>query len=259
MLTQNSSPTASARELHSLIGWTDPSDFTLDEIASALGILVKNGPIQGSDGRILIMGDTAILSINDTITHSGRRNFILGHEIGHFVLHKKAWTLFSDTELTLSEWHKKGLLEQQANTFASELLMPEELYKKKIAGRKLSISLIEDVSSYFHTSLQATFMRYVSLGEFPIMVIFMEGGVVRWKQHSEDFPFSYLPINSKVPAWSVAGDYFNNGLLEPKPEKVDAIEWFPEDFQIKYKADWKLWEQCFQVGANCLVSCLWTF
>lgn len=255
----SSNPSKSAQELHAILGWTQPSDFTLEEIAGALGILVKEEPIQGSEGRILMKGQTAIITINSDITNLGRRNFILGHEIGHFLLHKNAAPLFSDTHLTLSEWFKKGIHEQQANEFATELLMPAPLYKNMVDGKKLSLNLIEDVSAYFQTSRLATFLRYILLGSFPVMVIYMEAGIVKWKFHSNDFPFTYLPINSNVPAWTVAGDYFNKGQLETKPEKVDAIEWFPEDFQIKFKKDWKLWEQCYQVNSNCLVSCLWTY
>jgi len=117
----------------------------------------------------------------------------LGHEVGHFLLHKDTTTLFSDTHLTLSEWFKKGIHEQQANDFATELLMPATLYKKKIDGQKLSINLIEDVSSYFQTSLLATFLRYITLGSYPAMVIYMEKGLIKWKVQSHDFPFTYLP------------------------------------------------------------------
>ncbi|MCX2586469.1 ImmA/IrrE family metallo-endopeptidase [Pedobacter sp. MR22-3] len=258
-MIQSNNPLKAAQELHAMIGWTQPSDLTLEDIAGALGILVKDEPIKGSDGRILIKGDTAIITVNNTITNPGRRNFILGHEIGHFLLHKDATALFSDTPLTLSEWFKKGIHEKQANDFATELLMPAPLYVNKVEGKKLSINLIEDVSAYFQTSLLATFLRYISLGSFPVMVIYMEKGVVKWKFHSNDFPFTYLPINSNVPAWTVAGDYFTKGQLEPNPEKVDAIEWFAEDFEIKKKKDWKLWEQCYQVGESGLVSVLWTY
>jgi len=259
MKIQSRNPVDAAREVHFLLGWTQPSDFTVDEIAGAMGILVRNIPIEGSEGRILIKGDSAVVSVSDGIVQQGRRNFVLGHEIGHFVLHKDVSALFLDTDLTLSEWFKKGIQEQQANTFASELLMPETLYRQKVAGMKLNIHLIEDVSAYFHTSLLAAFIRYVSLGSFPVMIVFMEDNIIKWKFHSHDFPFTYLPLNYKVPPWTVAGDYFNNGTLEAQPEKVNAIEWFPEDFQIKYKANWKLWEQCYQVGQKALVSCLWTF
>jgi hypothetical protein len=212
MKIQSDNPIGAAKELHYLIGWTCPADFTIEEIANALGVIVKEVPIKGSEGRILIKGETGIVSVSNAITHYGKKNFVIGHEIGHFILHKNLTSLFSDTHKTLLEWHKKGVHEQQANEFASELLMPEVLFKSKIAGKKLNIGLIE-----------------------------------------------FIPYNSSVPAWTVAGDYFNRNVLEAKPVKVNAIEWFPEDFQIKYKQDWKLWEQCYQVSNRGLISCLWTY
>lgn len=259
MKIQSRSPIIAARELHMYLGWTQPSDFTLDEIANALNILVKDISIEGSEGRILIKEDSAIISINNKEVGCEKRNFILGHEIGHFILHKDLTKLFSDTHQTLSEWYKKGLQEQQANSFAAELLMPESLFKNKVKGQRLNIELIKEAGVYFGTSLLATFLRYNQLGSYPTMVIYMEKGIVKWKQNSQDFPFQYLPVGSKVPHWTVAGDYFYKGILEKQPEKVDAIEWFPEDFQIKYKQGWKLWEQAYPITNSGLVSCLWTY
>jgi Zn-dependent peptidase ImmA (M78 family) len=259
MKIQSDNPIGAAKELHYLIGWTCPADFTIEEIANALGVIVKEVPIKGSEGRILIKGETGIVSVSNAITHYGKKNFVIGHEIGHFILHKNLTSLFSDTHKTLLEWHKKGVHEQQANEFASELLMPEVLFKSKIAGKKLNIGLIEEVSLYFKVSLTATFLKYITLGDYPLMVIFVDDGIIKWKKCSADFPFKFIPYNSSVPAWTVAGDYFNRNVLEAKPVKVNAIEWFPEDFQIKYKQDWKLWEQCYQVSNRGLISCLWTY
>ena len=259
MKIQTNNPIGAAKEFHDLLGWTKPSDFTLEEMSYNLGVIIKEVPIKGSEGRILIKGDTGIISVSSTINHPGKKNFVIAHELGHFILHKNINTLFSDTLKTLSDWHKNGPHEQQANEFASELLMPTELFKSKVIGKKLNISLIEEVASYFNVSLTATFLKYRNVGTYPVMIIFIDNGIINWKQCSNDFPFQYLPINSKVPAWTVAGDYFNGKGLEDKPVKVDAIEWFPEDFQIKYKKDWKIWEQCFQVSEKGLISCLWTF
>lgn len=183
---------------------------------------------------------------------------MIAHEIGHFLLHKAITVLFSDTRQTLSDWHKKGKHEQEANEFAAELLMPADLFRQLAVGRKLTLGLIEELATFFGISITAAFLRYVKLGNYPIMVIYVEDGKVGWKRCSDDFPFQYLPLHSKVSPWSVTGDYFLHHNLEPNPEEVDAIEWFPEDFQIKYQPNTKLWEQCFQVSRGGILTCLWT-
>jgi hypothetical protein len=251
-------PIKAANDLRNHLGCWEPGDISLDEMVFALGGVLKESPMEGAEGRILMKGSNAIITINSNITYPGKRNFVIAHEIGHFTLHNGLTPFYADNDKTLSEWHKNGPQEQQANQFASELLMPSELFKSKVAGKKLSLSLIEQTAAYFGVSLTAAFLKYKDLGDFPIMVIYLENGIVKWKQSSSDFPFQWLPINGKVPAYTVAGDYFNNKGLEAKPEKVDAIEWFPSDFKLKNEPDWQLWEQCFPVSANGLISCLWT-
>lgn len=257
-MIQFDNPVIAASELRVSIGWINPSDFTLDIVAESLGISIKDAPIKGSEGRIIRNVNHGIISINSDIKNLPKRNFIIAHEIGHFILHKDL-LVFSDTHKTLSDWHQKGPQESEANEFASELLMPSDIYHSKVHGKKMNLTLMQDVSSYFNVSMLASFLKYITLGSFPVMVIYIENGLVKWKRFSNDFPFQFLRINSQVPAYTVAGDCFYHNNMESEPEKIDAIEWFPEDFQIKHKKDWKLWEQCYKVSENGLVSCLWTY
>ncbi|WP_185246246.1 ImmA/IrrE family metallo-endopeptidase [Chryseobacterium bernardetii] len=247
-----------AQNLLSEIGWESPSDFTLLEIANYLNINIKEVPISGSQGRILINGNSAIITIDSGLTHEGKKNFVIAHEIGHFLMHKNLISIFSDTEKTLSDWHTKGPHENEANSFATELLMPFDAFKSFINKNKLSLNLIEKVSEYFNTSLLATFLRYVDIGDFPAMVVYMENNKIIWKKYSHDFPLTFLNIGSQVPEYTVAGDYFTRGNREEKPEKIEAIEWFANDFNIKYNKNLILWEQCYKVSSKGLISCIWT-
>ncbi|WP_294347915.1 ImmA/IrrE family metallo-endopeptidase [uncultured Sphingobacterium sp.] len=252
-------PESTALGLQNSLGWMSPDDFTLDEIASSLNIVIKEKTLAGAEGRILIKGDSGVITIDGSICSEGKRNFVLAHEIGHFLMHKDAVALFSETDMTLNEWYKKGNQENEANCFATEFLLPRRLFVSLVENKRLSLSLIEDLSSYFHTSILATFLRYADLGKYPLMVVFIEDGIVKWKRASKDFPFTWIPKDFKLPVYTVAGDLFYNKTIETKPQKVDAVEWFSEDFEIKNKSGWKLWEQCYQVGANSIVSCLWTY
>lgn len=253
------SPIIAAHRLLVDSGWTKPGDVSLEDMIFSLGGILKYSPLTGSEGRILIKGDSAVITVNTNITYEPRKNWVIAHEIGHFCLHKNIVPLFSDTDKTLSDWFQKGPQEQQANDFASELLMPSPLFKQKVSGQKLEIALIRDIAHYFNVSLTVAFLKYRFLGDYPVMVIFIENGLVKWKQYTEGFPFEFIAHDSKVPVYTVAGDLFYNGTLEEQPAKVDAIEWFPEDYRISNKASWQLWEQCFKVSNNGIVSCLWTF
>ncbi len=92
------------------------------------------------------------------------------------------------------------------------------------------------------------------------MVVFIERGIIEWKYTSNDFPFPYLPLKNKVPIYSVAGDYFYNKVtFGDEPDKVNVIDWLPEDFQAQKLGSWQIYEQCFHLSSTGIISCLWTF
>lgn len=246
-----------ANKLLNSLGWTKPGDLTLKEIAYASNAFVKKSDLGGSQGRILMNGDNAIITIDSKIELESKINFILAHEIGHLILHKNITPLFSDTNKTLSEWFEKGKHEIEANHFASELLMPSELFKSMVKGKKMSLDLIRDTSVFFGTSQTATLLKYKDLGDFAISIIYMENGIVKWKSESTDFPLKFLQNGSKAPNGSVAGDFFNGQGLEEEPVLVEALEWFPEDFEIEDYLDTELYEHNFRIGRNGLLCCLW--
>jgi Zn-dependent peptidase ImmA (M78 family) len=237
------------------LGWSEPSDMTMEDIAWASGLVVRRGEMDGSQGRILMHKDEAIITIDSAITYQPKINYVIAHEIGHAQLHRHL-SLFNDSDQTLSEWYAQGQHEKEANIFAAELLMPGNLFTAKVKRKKLDLTLIEEVAEYFGASKTATFLRYRDLGAFPVMIIFIENGIVKWKSHSADFPYRWL--TGKLPPYTVAGDYYYRHVEEKKPAKVDALEWFPEDYTCQRDAKAKLWEQCFPSTRDSIVTCLWT-
>jgi Zn-dependent peptidase ImmA (M78 family) len=252
-----SNPSCAAKSLLDEIGWNCPTDLSVEEIAWASGLIVQRKAMEGSDGRILMKGDTGIISINSSINYQPKINYIIAHEIGHARLHNSL-QFFVDNNHTLEDWYANGAHEKEANEFAAELLMPADLFKRKVSKQKLSLGLIEQTANYFGTSKTATFLRYREHGEYPVMIIFIENGIIKWKQCSTDFPFQWLVLGTHVPSYSVAGDQHFRGVVEKEPAKVDAIEWFAEDYKAQRNLQAKLWEQCFPVTSNGILTCLWT-
>ncbi len=251
------SPTDSAISLLNDIGWSEPSDMNMEEIAWSCGLVVKFAQMDGSQGRIIMNQNEGIISINNTINYQPKINYIIAHEIGHSRLHRHL-SVFNDSDKTLSEWYAQGPQEKEANAFAAELLLPSDLFERKVKNKKLNLPLIEEIANFFGASKTATFLRYKDLGPFPVMLVFIEDGVIKWKSHSRDFPYTWLVKGSKVPPFTVAGDYYYKNTEEKKPAKVDAMEWFPEDYKCQKDEKPKLWEQCFPTTKNSILTCLWT-
>lgn len=246
-----------ANKLLASLGWDKPGDLTLKEIAYTLNADVKETDLGGSRGRILMNNDNAVITIDSKVNLESQRNFILAHEIGHLILHRNITPLFSDTNKTLIDWYTKGKHEIEANQFASELLMPSHLFKSRIASRSLNLDLIRETASFFKTSQTATLMKYKDLGDFSISIIYIKDGIIQWKTESKDFPLKFLSKGSNVPDGSAAGDFFKGNELENDPVLVEALEWFPEDFNIENHLETKLYEHNFRIGKNGLLCCLW--
>ena len=76
-----------------------------------------------------------IIQVNGSIeNHDGRYSFTIAHELGHHCLHKEIFqkhSIKSDEHTNMCrETGEKPLAEQQADTFASYLLMPTKFVKK---------------------------------------------------------------------------------------------------------------------------------
>lgn len=92
------------------------------------------------------------ISIDNSIVNTNRFAFILGHELGHFFLHKnlklnqEIYNNFKDSEYDFSEnkyllENDKHWIEWQANKFSSSFLLPANLFRLHLAiiRRKLEI------------------------------------------------------------------------------------------------------------------------
>lgn len=246
-----------AQKLLDELGWAYPGDLSIDEMAWSCGLNIQSKEMDGSDGRIVLNDDGGIICINSAIQYQPKINYIIAHEIGHARMHR-GLTFFSENDRTLNEWLAKGQHEKEANDFAASLLMPYAPFSRFVKSKKLNLKLIEQAAELFGASKTATFLRYREIGEFPVMIIFIENGKIKWRSHSTDFPYTWLELNSDVPPWTVAGEFYHKQKMESYPEEVSAIEWFPNDFKLKGNESETLWEQCFPVTKNSIVTCLWT-
>lgn len=112
----------------------------------------------------------------------GRFNFTLGHEVGHWVLHRcyfeqaEQLSFLDDSgapDIICRKSERTARIEWQANAFASRLLMPRSLTTASWATRAgrgglmtsgVEKRLIKSIARDFATSIQATEIRLRDLG-----------------------------------------------------------------------------------------------
>lgn len=178
-------------------------------------------------------------------TNSDKRNYLskpkgrftMAHELGHYFIpvHRKgliSGELKPHGSLNFLRDMSAWQLEREADAFASSLLMPSRSVNEFIQGRPFSFQLIDAIADKYQVSKSAAALRFVEIGNCPIIVVYAISGKIQWVSHSDDFPFWRLRHGNgrgdKVPELTVMGTYFyeNDDSDCKKEETVYAEDWF---------------------------------
>lgn len=168
--------------------------------------------------------------------NSERGRFTLAHELGHYFIDSHRIGLINGLlEPHPSKFNLKqhAEIEQEANYFASCLLMPEsefqnEIYKYKLKFQgKFNIELIDILKEKFHVSKSACAIRFAEIGNHPIMIVYAVKDEIKWIISSDDFPFKSL-INDRIPPRTmVLGEYYQKNTEDSyKTVSLWAIDCF---------------------------------
>lgn len=94
-----------------------------------------------------------------------RRRFTIAHELAHFVLHRNGNKLYAHRDMT-NDGNVRSSIEQEANYFAANVLMPEALIREKVEdikeqawGALPNFVLIREIADYFVVSESAAEVR----------------------------------------------------------------------------------------------------
>lgn len=106
----------------------------------------------------------------NTQKHENRQNFTLGHELGHYFLHKDVLTkdkgiidgdsFLDSSKILYRSDEERNAIEREANHFAACLLMPSGLVRKAWEVNKN----IEETAKIFKVSTVAMSIRLTELG-----------------------------------------------------------------------------------------------
>ena len=120
----------------------------LDHICKELGIRVKKDQPLGKDGYLICQNGKKIILVNSRITNRHRQNFIISHELGHFLLHRDQLYSCDHISEAANQNVNSQLQEREANTFATELLIPHTELAKFIPVNPVSFSDIFRIADF---------------------------------------------------------------------------------------------------------------
>ncbi len=151
---------------------TAPID--IEGIAKARGLQVVPYAL-GDDvsGLLSIEGSKATIGYN-LKEPSYRIRFTIAHELAHYELHRDQSHLFVDKQFIYRSINSGDTpitqaMEQEANAFASAILMPTDLLRREIQKTDLNLfddKAIENLANLFQVSTTAMSIRISGLGMF---------------------------------------------------------------------------------------------
>lgn len=122
---------------------------------------------------------------------SPRARFTLSHELGHYFLDDHRRGLESGEVASHPSWVEfvsDLVVEQEADTFAAALLMPEARARREFANAGAGLAGILAVAQSLGVSVTATALRYVKLDASPSAVIRWNAeGEYRWRHTAESW------------------------------------------------------------------------
>lgn len=134
-------------------------------------------------------GKWAIL-YNPGIASPGRINFTLAHELGHYLCHRR----FTPEGFECGEHHVLGIdkdkairaIEQEADSFASYLLMPLDDYREQVGRSEMSLSLLGHLAERYGVSSTAAAIKWLDFTTECAALVVAVNGFILWCWRSQD-------------------------------------------------------------------------
>ena len=120
---------------------------------------------------------------------SARARFTLGHEAGHFFIDEHRNALVAGAAPphgSQCEFESQNPVEQEADIFASSLLLPRRRFLERARGSPPGLAGILELAELFGTSITSTAIRYVQEDLVPCTVIKWNPEGFGWKWFSPE-------------------------------------------------------------------------
>lgn len=200
----------------------------------SLDVFYDNYEYDTFDGMTVYDNGNFYIHLNiDKHNHPGsdRGRFTLAHELGHYFIDAHRIGLkkgLLEPHSSLTNQKQYYVIEHEADYFASCLLMPESRFLNDIGNKKFCFDVIDFLKTEYRVSRTACALRFADIGNCPIMVVYAEKNIIKWKYSSEDFPFKWLINDNIVPKNTVMGEYFQKKYNADifKTEIVWALDCF---------------------------------
>jgi len=176
------------------------------------------------------------IAYSDQIGSPGRQRFTVAHELGHYLLHREKYPDgFQCRAEDLARWDSEyNRVEQEANLFASTLLMPLDDYRALVGPKaRPTIDDLGRCASRYGVSLTAAVLKWLSYTERRAVLVVSRDGYILWAWSSDAALKSgrFFRTRGRQPIAVPAASPASGGVsLDGSNVTVEHLAgvWFPE-------------------------------
>lgn len=222
-------PSWYASDLRKELGVDDQQPINLDQLSKFLDIRVKIASLRPNIlGACKVVGLNKLIAISDKVTHPEQKRFLLSHEIGHAVVHNGIHNCrANDLKMWLSVKDK----EKEANQFAAQLLLPEDIVYHKLRTQDVSFELAEELSHIYGISLTSCIIRLLEMSDENAVLFYQKGDSIIWSYFASE-----CRIQAKTGKVDLDSLSYHTSITRPHLKNyVDPGIWFLGEFDDDVK------------------------
>ncbi len=232
-------------------GVRKPEHIDLEAIASARGAHVVYRKLDGCAARLVAAGDRAVISVamDDNL---GRRRFSLGHELAHWMQDAQRTSFkCSSTDIGPQNAEAKSI-EADANSFASQLILPDYLVWPWVADRKPSLDLANAMGGDFQASLTASALKLLQRAEVPAAITCHDQRRLKWSKRSRNFSTDFYIMNELHQDTIAFEKAFGAAKGLSRPKRESAARWIsgPSTYRME------VWSQSIKLPEGSVLTML---
>jgi Zn-dependent peptidase ImmA (M78 family) len=169
----------------------------------------------------------------------GRRAYTIGHEFGHFILHRDLIETDPSYDLAIycdeeAVTQRNGLgVEQEADAFAAALLMPLHDFRSQLPAKaRPDFDKLGQLATRYGVSLTAAVLRWLEYTETRAMLVVSNEGFAHWAKPSKAALRSgrYIRTKNEVYELPARATAVTRGFTDETMAGIqqDSGVWFPE-------------------------------
>ncbi len=174
---------------------------------------------------------------NTSITSPGRIRFTLAHELGHYLCHRKFQDQFNCNEADTLEWDTpERQMENEANHFASYLLMPRKDFETQVGSNEFDLDVLGSCADRYGVSLTAAVRKCLEFTRHRAVLVMSYQGVVQYACGSATGKWCAIALNKRLPNGTKRSLPANCATMTSSATNVDRLGakmsarvWFPQE------------------------------